>query len=451
MFKTFDLSRLLTDNASIPLKQRIKFVLNLSIPGMMAQLSSILMQYIDASMVGTLGANQSASIGLVASSTWVMGSLLHAIAVGFTVQVAHAIGAGKREDARNILFNAILCCTSFSIFIAIVAGSLSFKIPLWLGASTEIYNDALWYFFVFALSSPFYEIVYLLSGVQQGSGNMKLPGILNALMCFLDIIFNYLFIFILDMGVKGAAFGSACSALSVALIFCYLTLVKSETLKFIGQKDFFVDKAVLKKAIKLALPVGLESSAFSGALVVITRIIAPLGAVSLAANSFAVTAESLCYMPGYGVQEATTTLVGQSYGAKRKDLVCSFSWITVAYGMGIMALIAWIMYFACPYVFAFITPDIEIQELSVKILRIALFAEPLFGASIVCTGALRGRADTLIPSLMNLFSLWVVRLGLSFVLVKPYGLVGIWIAMASELCFRGLIMLCRLAFAKIKF
>lgn len=156
-------------------------------------------------------------------------------------------------------------------------------------------------------------------------------------------------------------------------------------------------------------------------------------------------------MPGYGVQEATTTLVGQSYGAKRKDLIRSFSWITVAYGMGIMALIAVVMYFTCPYIFAFITPDLQIQELSVKILRIALFAEPLFGASIVATGALRGKGDTLVPSIMNLFSLWVVRLGLSFMLVKPYGLVGIWIAMATELCFRGLIMLCRLAFAKTRF
>lgn len=451
MSKTFDLSRLLNDNQAISLKQRINFVWKLSIPGMMAQISSILMQYIDAAMVGSLGANQSASIGLVASSTWVIGSLLHALGVGFTVQVAHAVGAGKKEGARNILFNALLCCILFSVFIAVVAGSLSFKIPLWLGASNDIYRDAAWYFLIFALSSPFYEVVYLFSGVQQGAGNMKLPGILNALICFLDIAFNYLFIFVLNMGVKGAALGSASAALSVVLIFAYYTLIKSDTLKFVGHRDFFVDRAVLKKAVKLALPVGLESSAFSGALVVITRIIAPLGAVSLAANSFAVTAESLCYMPGYGVQEATTTLVGQSYGAKRKDLIRSFSWITVAYGMGIMALIAVVMYFTCPYIFAFITPDLQIQELSVKILRIALFAEPLFGASIVATGALRGKGDTLVPSIMNLFSLWVVRLGLSFMLVKPYGLVGIWIAMATELCFRGLIMLCRLAFAKTRF
>ena len=178
--------------------------------------------------------------------------------------------------------------------------------------------------------------------------------------------------------------------------------------------------------------------------------VSPLGAVSLAANSFATTAESLCYMPGYGISEAATTLVGQAFVAKRRDLVGSFSWITVFYGIVLMTVSGLAMYFACPLIFKFITPDPAIRALSVEVLRIELFAEPLFGASIVAMGALRGKGDTLVPSILNLFSLWVVRLSLSFVLVKDYALKGIWFAMAVELCFRGLIMLARLAFGKNK-
>ena len=93
MDRNFDLSELLNRNSAVSLKKQIGFVWHLSIPGMMAQLSSILMQYIDAAMVGFLGARQSASIGLVASSTWVLGSLLHALCIGFTVQMAHLVGA----------------------------------------------------------------------------------------------------------------------------------------------------------------------------------------------------------------------------------------------------------------------------------------------------------------------------------------------------------------------
>lgn len=448
MSKNFDLSALLHDSSSISLKKQIQIVLRLSIPGMLSQISSILMQYIDASMVGFLGANESASIGLVASSTWVFGSLLHALSIGFTVQTAHVIGAGEKQKAKKILFNALVCCTFFSLFVLFIGLALSFNLPLWLGASKEIYKDAFWYFLIYCFSAPFYATVYLLSGMQQCSGNMKLPGILNALMCLLDVAFNFLFIFVFKMGVKGAALGTACSVLSVALIFLYATLVKSEYLNLKGYKDFFPDKKIIKQAVKIAFPVAVESSAFSGALVVVTRIVSPLGAVSLAANSFATTAESLCYMPGYGIQEAATTLVGQSYGAKRSDLMHSFSWISVIYGMILMTLTGFFMYLLCPFIFKFITRDVQIQALSVQVLRIELFAEPLFAASIVTTGALRGKGDTFVPSLLNLFSLWVVRLSLSFILVKNHGLKGIWFAMAVELCFRGFLMLARLGLCK---
>ena len=148
-------------------------------------------------------------------------------------------------------------------------------------------------------------------------------------------------------------------------------------------------------------------------------------------------------MPGYGVQEAASTLVGQSYGAKRNDLSKSFSMITIAAGIQIMSLIGIAMYFLCPFLFQFLTPDKEIQNLATKILRIELFAEPMFAAAIVSTGVLRGKGDTLVPSILNLISLWIVRLGISVWLVKPFGLVGIWIAMAIELCFRGIILLVR--------
>ena len=73
----------------------------------MAQLSAILMEYIDASMVGSLGANASASIGLVATTTWLFWGLGGALSTGFSVQVAHQIGAGRDDAARSIFCQAV--------------------------------------------------------------------------------------------------------------------------------------------------------------------------------------------------------------------------------------------------------------------------------------------------------------------------------------------------------
>ena len=179
--------------------------------------------------------------------------------------------------------------------------------------------------------------------------------------------------------------------------------------------------------------------------------IAPLGAVPLAANSFAVTAESLCYMPGYGIEEAAMTLVGQSVGAKRRDLAKRFAWLTVASGMVIMAVAGLVMYAACPVVFAFLTDDVEVQSLATSVLRLELVAEPFFAASIVASGALRGAGETLIPSIINFGSIWGVRIVLAVVLVPHFGLHGAWIAMCAELCFRGILFLiCLCAFSRMK-
>ena len=108
-----------------------------------------------------------------------------------------------------------------------------------------------------------------------------------------------------------------------------------------------------------------------------------------------------------------------------------------------MGITGGLMMIFCPFVFRLLTPDLAVRELAAAVLRIGLIAEPLFGVSIVAAGALRGTGDTLVPSLMNLGSIWIVRIGLALMLVGPFGLNGMWIAMATELCVRGLLMLYR--------
>lgn len=181
----------------------------------------------------------------------------------------------------------------------------------------------------------------------------------------------------------------------------------------------------------------------NSAMVAATGIIAPLGPVAIAANSFAVTAESLCYMPGYGIGSAATTLVGRAVGAGESALARRYGNICTAMGAAMMGVTGVLMMLFCPLVFAMLTPDEAVRELAAQVLRIELIAEPLFGVSIVAAGALRGAGDTLVPSLLNLGSIWGVRIVLAMILVTPLGLHGMWIAMGAELCVRGLLLLWR--------
>ena len=189
---------------------------------------------------------------------------------------------------------------------------------------------------------------------------------------------------------------------------------------------------------------GIEHIVICGAQIMTTVIVAPLGVFAIAANSFAITAESLCYMPGYGIADAATTLVGQSVGARRWRLTRSFAYITVLMGMGVMGVMGVLMYLFAPQIIGLMTPVEEIRELGVMALRIEAFAEPMFAASIVAYGVFVGAADTLTPCMMNFFSIWAVRLSLAALLAPSLGLKGVWIAMCVELCFRGIIFLVRL-------
>ena len=184
---------------------------------------------------------------------------------------------------------------------------------------------------------------------------------------------------------------------------------------------------------------------FRSAYVAFTRIVSPFGTVSVAANSFSITAESLCYMPGFGIGVAATTIVGQCIGAKRRDLGKRLGWMAVILGMAIMGFSGFLMWMFAPWMIGVLSPDEEIRRLGTEILRIEAFAEPLYGASIVAAGVFRGAGETLLSSVLNLVSVWVVRIPLAYYLGSMYGLKGAWIAMCSELCVRGTLFLVRLA------
>ena len=457
---SLDISEKLRSDYYFSTKEKVSIVYMLSMPAILAQISEIVMQYIDAAMVGTLGASASASIGLVASSTWLFGGLLSATAAGFAVQVSHAVGAGDNNRAKSIFKQSILATIGFSLILLLIASFLSFRLPRWLGAEETLWANATNYFLVFALFIPIRMISTLSMNMLQCSGNMKIPSIFLTLMCFLDVIFNSFLIFPTrtitlfgsemkmfgaGLGVLGAQLGTSLSVLCAGgAVFLY-AIFKSDILNLKGFKGSFIPKEeVVSNAIHISIPMAFQQSGLSLAQVISTRIIAPLGTIAIAAHSFAVTAESICYMPGFGISSAATTLVGQSIGAKNKHMAKSFAWLTLSLAVILMSVFGLLMYFFCPYVFKFLTPVEEVQVLGASVLRIQLLVEPLFAASIVATGALRGAGDTMIPGIINVGSMWFVRLTLAFILSSRLGLHGCWIAMAIDNSLAGILLMLRL-------
>ncbi len=442
------------------LRQKLHLTILLSLPAIIAQFSFIAMQMIDAAMLGHLSTDEAAAVGLVSTTIWLFGGFSSAFASGFSVQVAHRVGAGDDSGARGVIRQGLFAGFFFALLLAGIGMSISPHLPHWLGASEHICAEATEYFSIFCMGIPLVLLNSISAGSLRCSGNIKTPSMLMIMLCTLDVIFNYIFIFICHLGTAGAAYGTIVAYSVTMVCMVYVMSVKDKVLRFSNDnmdaqsfirsdwkgvlQRYMPKRKILRKTFRIGFPIGLERGVMCTAQIAISSIIAPLGTVAIAANTFGINIESLCYMPGHGIAEAATTLVGQSKGAERRDLMHSFAWICMALGMSIMAFMGLLMWLFAPEMFAAITPDESVISLGTDILRIEAWAEPGFAAAIIASAVFVGAGKTVVSSLMNLASIWVVRVSLTLLLAPTMGLRGVWIAMAIELCFRGLIFIARL-------
>lgn len=428
------------------LGEKLRLLTLLSMPAVVAQMSSVIMQVIDAAMLGHLGTNESAAVGLVSTTIWLFGGLLSGIATGFYVQVAHKIGANDAKRARSIIRQGIICGLAVSSALGLIGVLIAPYLPVWLGADEVIRQEASDYFTVVAVALPLVMLNSLAAGSLRCSGNIKTPSMLNVMMCFLDVVFNYLFIYTFGMGTIGAAYGTLVACVITVFCMMYELVVRDKLLRFSLDKHqkFKPHWDTISNGFKIGTPISVQRAVMSGAQVMISGIIAPMGSIAIAANTFAVNVESICYMPGYGIAEASTTLVGQSLGAKRADLMRSFAWLSVGMGVAVMAFMGAIMWIFAPEMMNAVTSDIAVVDLGAEILRIEAWAEPGFAASIVAYSIFVGAGRTIGASFLNLASIWGVRLTLSLLLATSMGLQGVWIAMAVELTFRGVAFVLKL-------
>ncbi len=459
MAKEIQWSRFLGPDAKPTLGEQMNLVVRLSVPIILAEISSTVMSYVDSAMVGSLGAAATASVGLVASSTWLFNGMGMCMVTGFSIQIAQLIGAGRLRQVQSVMRQAMMVAVGVGLLFAALAVGISGVLPVWLGGEPDVCAGSSRYFFIYGCGLPVVLLRQAGGSMLQCSGDMRTPSALNILMCCMNVVFNSLFIFPTrtvtllgadltffgaGIGVAGAALGTVVSEVVTTILMMYFVCLRSPVLRLEKGVPWRLERKCMTTTIRLAIPIALERVTTSLAQIAGTRIVAPLGTTAVAANALAVTAEGFCYMPGYGMAAAATTLVGQSIGAERRDQAKRFAWLSVGLGVGVMTGTGILMYIAAPWLFSMLTPDGAVQTLGAAVLRIEAFAEPLFAASIVAAGALRGAGDTLIPSIIELGSMWGVRITLALLLVGPLGLHGVWIAMCVELCVRGLLFLLRM-------
>lgn len=450
--KKVNITELIRNNNYLNNKEVIKILIVFAIPTIIEQIAITMMQFIDTAMIGHLGTAATAAIGVTTSTTMLFNGVFAAISVGFTVQLSQKIGANNINEAKSIISQGILFVTTLGCIMSFIGIILSSKLPILLGVNKEVSHNCEMYFKTISIFFPFVFGVNLFSGIIRARGDIKTPMVLNILMGILNVIFNFYFIYpsfnikflgisikCMGYGVIGAALGTGISETLVFTLYLTILFFKENPTKISLNQKFKFTKSCIVGVLNIGLPVFLERIVMSSAQIVLTIIVAKLGTVAIASNTICMNAESLCYLPGFGIASAVTVLLGQSIGAKNQYLAKKFGIIGNYIGMIIMGILGITMFIFSKELISIFTLDCEVIDIGSKILKIAALSEPFFAASIVIAGAFRGAGKSKLPFFINLFTMWCIRIPICYFMANNFSIIGVWIGIVFEIFLRGII------------
>lgn len=443
-------------------KRYLKDTFRVAIPSIVEHIANVIVGFADTIMVAVLGTAATASVGINATITWFLLACSTLFAVGTTVQVAQSIGANNEKRAKRATINGLSSGFIAFTVIFVITFLLAKFIPGWLGADSEIMDDAVTYLRIWSLS-----IIPMFSGIVASSvlraiGNTKVPMLVAFFINILNIIGNFLLIYDTrvvtlpltkysfrlwgaNLGVTGAAISTAMANSLGGIIMVTLLFNGSQKIHLHFSDLFKFEKVLLKHINKTGTPAAGQDMVTNFGQVLYQKMVSTLGTIQIAAHHLATTAESLSYMPAAGFSVAATTLVGQALGAGNKEDAENYG--KICFELSIVAgIISGILLYIFPWqLMSLFSNDPAVIEEGVGALRIIAFVQPMFNSSIVLTGVLTGAGDTKVPLYASLGGMWFVRLIAAYLFINVFelGLKGAWMGMFLDLAFRFVIVFIR--------
>lgn len=410
---------------------------SLAWPTMLEQLMQTLVQYIDTAMVGALGTQATAAVGATSTVSWLIGSTISAIGVGFLSYVAKACGAGDTKRAGKASSQAVLATLVSGIFFTVLTLGFSRQVPVWMQVDPEIQELAAQYFFVLYTPMIARAAMIIFGTLLRSVGDTKTPMRVGLLVNAINVVGNFLLIyptrqiggitvFGAGMGVIGAAIASAVSY-GVGGVCITLVLWRHPVVSPRGQ-SFRPDWQVLKPCLKVALPNALQRFGTSLGYVAFASMINALGEVATAAHTIANTVESAFYIPGYGMQTAAATLAGNALGARDNKRIRDLGRMILLIEVGLMVISGGLLFAFAPAMMRLFSQDPEVIALGATVLRMVAVSEPFYGVSIIQEGMMQGVGETAVPFVFGVSGMWGVRIAGTFLCTRilGLGLVAAW-------------------------
>ena len=432
-----------------------KDLMKLIIPLIIEQFLAVTVGMADSMMVASVGEAAVSGVSLVDTVNVLLIGLFGALATGGAVVSAQFLGQKNEKAACKAgeqLLVAILALSLVLLGFTLIFGNSTLSL-LFGNVSNDVMDNAKTYLFYTALSFPFIAIYNACAALFRSMGNSRLSMIIAFIMNMINIITNAILIFVFDMGVAGAAIATLISRVFAAVTMYILLKNKKYVIHFEAIRDFRINKSMIKRILHIGIPNGLENSAFQIGKILVQGIVAGLGTSAITANAVAATVGGLGVLPGSAVGLALITVVGRCIGAQDFDAVKRYTYRLMRIAYIGMAVINLALIFSIPFILKLYGLTEQTAKMASELMIYhCILASILWPLSFTLPNALRAANDVKFTMWISMISMWVWRIGLSYVLaiIFELGVLGVWIAMTIDWLFRSIFFVTRLVKEKYR-
>ena len=413
-------------------RQLLRKLLFLSVPTIIEEILATLLQYVDTAMVGRLGEQATASVSITTNVTWLVNSVPGAIGTAVLVLISKAAGEEDRHQVKKLSEQAFLLAVTAGIILEIVCLALSPFIPVWMGAEPATQQRAAGYFFIISIPMLMRSVSTVMGAALRAIQDTRTPMVINVGANCMNIIFNYILIYMADMGVIGAAIASAISY-TVSGVLMFAACRRRGWLRW-EWREFSPDRTLLKACAVTGLPVLGTSVVSCFGYVMFAGLVSGMGTTVFAAHSIAVTAETIFYVPGYGLRSAASTLIGNARGERNVKKLKTVGVLSVLLTVCIMCVSGVILYLGASPLMGLFSPSERVVALGAEMLRLVAVSEPFFGLMVVLEGIFYGLGKTRYAFFVETAGMWCVRILFTFFCVNVWhlGLRAVWYCMIAD-------------------
>lgn len=397
---------------------------------------------IDIMMVGGLGAEAIAAVGLTNQPKFVLLAMIFSLNVGVTAIVARRKGAEDFKGANSCLKQSIILSFIISLIMAISGYIFANEIMLFAGAGEDVINDSVAYYKILMVSIVFTSLSLTINAAQRGVGNTKISMRTNVVANIVNLIFNYFLIngvwIFPRLEVRGAAIATTLGSIVGFLMSVFSVYYNTRILDLRGKGNWKFDKATMKAFLSISGSSVVEQVFMRIGFFSFAIIVAALGTIAFATHQICMNVINLSFCFGDGLSAAAASLVGQNLGARRPDKAKIYGKTGQRMAFIVSTVLFFVFILARKQIIMLFNSEEHIVSLGGMIMIIIAFTTHAQTSQTVYNGCLRGAGDTKFVALISFISIALIRPGLAWILCFPanLGLKGAWIALFADQTMR---------------